>query len=667
MRIPVIALAAIFCFAAYVAASSWSTMHRRDEVRSAIEQFRQSDSDLRQAAISIRYGHSFSMDQLRRASNDMTRHGERLTVLSADAPEFADVHERIHDYAQDAVALANDVASLSAGLRNSIRGALDARARIRNAQCLDPGSSQDDDAEELVSLAVHYSLQPGIASVTRLQSLQLKLASNPPSDKQCSRLWQAMLGHATVLQNEQPQMAEKLRELLAGQHHQIHDKLDLGLGLVTRRVDQAALSKGAVWMILLIASISWVAPTSTQITRQSLQLQDALKDADDKARLANAARLAKNDFLANMSHELRTPLHGVHGMIEALGESGVTREQAELLNTMQRSANDLLSTVGDILSFSAIESNKMKIETAPFDLRLVLERLMESGRSGAQGKKITFRLDTEHISQPYFVGDAKRIQQVLLSLVGNALKFTAAGRVDVRAYTAPGKEGLNNKREQQLRIEVADTGIGIAEDKLDRIFEHFSQADNSTTRAYGGAGLGLTVSRKLAQLMGGVITVRSVLGTGSTFCLALTLPVPENTPHPSLLPAPPSPALSQTLTVLFAEDNLVNQKIGNRILSKMGYEVTLCCNGEEALRAYESAHFDIILMDCQMPCMDGYACTEAIRALECESGRRTPIIAVTANAMKGDDEKCFQAGMDDYLAKPYKAADLTKVLRKWGG
>jgi PAS domain S-box-containing protein len=420
---------------------------------------------------------------------------------------------------------------------------------------------------------------------------------------------------------------------------------------------------------------------ATDVTerRRAGELQRAAHEA------ALAANRAKSSFLASLSHEIRTPLNGIIGMIELMEQTPVSPQQRGYLDTLGRSADSLLSLINDVLDISKVEAGKLELEEAPFDVRDLAHQATSVVSAQAERKGLALACVVGHDVPPAAVGDAARLRQVLLNLLANAVKFTEAGSVTLRVRRSECK--VQNEREKTeeressssiphsalctLRFEVIDTGVGIPADRLAVIFEPFAQADSSTARTHGGTGLGLTISSRLVERMGGKLAVASAPGKGSTFAFTLALRRAEapavgggkEAEGPSLALAP----LGRPARVLLAEDNPVNQEVMTLLLEKAGFRVRLAANGEEALQAFEKEPFDLILMDLQMPGMDGLRATRLIRAREKAVGGHVPIIAVTANALSGERQRCLAAGMDEYLSKPIRGAELFPAIERLVG
>ena len=434
---------------------------------------------------------------------------------------------------------------------------------------------------------------------------------------------------------------------------------------------------------------------------ESKQAEDSLIEAKEAA---EAAVRSKSEFLANMSHEIRTPLNAVVGLTGLLLEADLTAQERDYVETVRSSGNSLLSVINDILDFSKIEGDKMELESQPFNLQECIFVAVDLVKAEAEKKGLAIKYSLDEAIPAYFKGDVTRLRQVLVNLLSNAVKFTHAGTIEIsvtakpikresnalagqppesgqadqvgkmahdggdageiKAAESPERAQTTNSRQYELHFSIIDTGIGIPEEKADRLFQSFSQIDSTITRKYGGTGLGLAISRRLVELMGGEIWVVSQPGLGSTFHFTIIAEEAEEISIPvdscaKKAKTDASRKNARPLRILLAEDNAVNQKVAIQMLKRLGYSADVAGNGLEVLQAIERQPYDVVLMDVQMPEMDGLVATQEIRKLWPKGPR---IIAITAYALKGDRERCLAAGMDDYISKPIVIEDLRRVL-----
>lgn len=395
---------------------------------------------------------------------------------------------------------------------------------------------------------------------------------------------------------------------------------------------------------------------------------------------ANNASNAKSRFLANMSHEIRTPLNGILGSLGLMRDTPLSLEQTDLLEISYQSAHLLLSILNNFLDFSKVDANKLPLEAVRFKLVDIVGSVESLWRQQAQEKNISLTSSIDANVPEWYTGDATRLKQIINNLVSNAHKFTDQGRIDIGVSCVK-----RIKDDVTLRFEISDTGVGIPTGSQQWIFEAFSQANESTTRHYGGTGLGLPISQQLVELMDGELWLNKSSEAGSTFCFMVVLKettqpinVVEEVSVPILFQASRPLTSLTTKSVLIVEDNIINQKIAVKMVKKAGYHVEIANNGEEALEMWYENPFDLILMDCQMPIMDGYEATRLIRHDEARQRNGydknghdntmkppVPIIAVTANALAGDEEKCLACGMDEFVSKPITVEKINEILGKW--
>ena len=411
-----------------------------------------------------------------------------------------------------------------------------------------------------------------------------------------------------------------------------------------------------LFLVIVIVEGKRSAEHTRSMLRLRFQMDELARQRQQALELAHRNSAVKDRFLATMSHELRTPLHGMLGLarlIEADHQPEAKPEQVNHLQMLQRTCEHLLGVINDVLDYSKIDGGHMQLAQRQFDLRALLESVMAVSTVQADDKGLGLNLVTP-AGEQWVQGDPTRLRQILINLVGNAVKFTESGTVSLRSM---------RQDDDSTVIEVQDTGEGIPADQLEAVFSPFHQVDDTDRRRHGGTGLGLTISREIARAMGGELVCQSQPGRGTTFRLTVALPtapplVQMDTHHNPSVPL-------DDLKVLLVEDNLVNALVAGAILKALGIQHDQAEDGSQAVTRYAAARYDLILMDCQMPGMDGFEATRQIRALQQITGQaHVPIVALTANALEGDRERALDAGMDDYLAKPFTDGDLAKVIRR---
>jgi signal transduction histidine kinase/ActR/RegA family two-component response regulator len=500
------------------------------------------------------------------------------------------------------------------------------------------------------------------------------------------KLFNATLDHGRLLRLDRGSIVRVTGVCSIAAESNLAYRIPKSFSLVLRSASDITVVRSAPWWTpdrllvvlgsmaaLLVAVLSWVAVLRRRVGSQTALIRKKLHQEELLKRAAEQANRAKSEFLANMSHEIRTPLNGILGFAGLMAESELTGPQWEHNEAVRASAENLLAVINNILDFSRVEAGRIELESLDFSIRKCVGNAVASVQPLLAEKGLAISIQIDDDVPDWVRGDPHRLRQVLLNLLGNAVKFTVTGGVAVRVSLAPEQDAAAARSDvapapRQIQFAVSDTGIGVPESQQELIFQPFQQADGSVTRRFGGTGLGLAISRNLVAMMGGRMWLESAEGQGSTLFFTAPLP-PGKTPAENeergvaaMGPSPPAQPPHQPLSILVAEDNVVNQLLMRTLLEKRGYRVTMVGNGAAALAAWHQDRFDCILMDIQMPEMDGYEATRRIRAQESGNGAHIPIIALTAHAMKGDREKCLQAGLDSYIAKPIQTAALDTAL-----
>lgn len=533
-------------------------------------------------------------------------------------------------------------------VRNSIRAYKSEQERLRTAAELRISQSRLAEAQRIANIG-SWEVEP--ANAIRYWSEQVYLILGYPDSKSVKPNQDLFAHH--IHPEDLPRAEEYLLRCIRNAEHFRFDMRIVRVSGEVRPVEiQGHAIRDAQGRTVKVVG-------TVQDIHERKQIEKELIEARD---IAERSAKAREEFLANMSHEIRTPMNAIIGFTKLLYDSPLDAEQMESLKAIDAAGEALIAIINDILDLSKIEAGMLNFEKRPFQLAELLQSLRGIFRARAKEKSLVLESFLGPDVPPRILGDKVRLNQVLINLVGNALKFTQKGEVSISV-----KLLSLNGNEVHLLFEVEDTGIGIPQEKQQAIFESFTQASSETTRNYGGTGLGLTICKRIVELQGGHIGVKSTPGEGSCFYFDLTFPIAEEVLAPeSRLATDPGSAIAEPheIKVLLAEDNLMNQKLAGRILEKLGYTYEIAGNGRIALELVQNHRFDVVLMDIQMPEMDGYEASRKIRSLEDESRRSVPIIALTAHAMIEEMEKCKAAGMDEFISKPFQPDILRDKILK---
>ena len=453
--------------------------------------------------------------------------------------------------------------------------------------------------------------------------------------------------------------------------HRIYQRLETQLQRVRwleleqlKRLDNLSRASSAIIILIVIAVMIYSDILMRKLRKSNAARNEYATELEGAKKKAEQASQMKSEFLANMSHELRNPLGAVIGTVDLLRDTELNDDQKELADIVVLASNNLLEIINDILDLAKIEEGRLELTSEAYSLRELLQEIFASYYGRALAKNLRLILNVTENMPHNIIGDRLRLQQILTNLIGNAVKFTRRGSVTINV------DAEKNDDKYELTFEVIDTGIGIAKDKQKSIFDKFIQADSSTTHKYGGTGLGLAISRNLVELMGGTLELASEVGQGSKFWFTITcaaaptnIVTESDTAYARLQAQPAATNLPHPTSILIVEDIPVNQTICRKMLQGVADTIDIATDGVEAVTMVKGHHYDLILMDCMMPNMNGYDATRAIRQLPAE--QNTIIIAITANAMKEERQKCLDCGMDDYISKPMSKAALVEVVQKW--